>query len=104
MGNSGISFRQLTLSELKRKRIFRGTHKTQNPHKGDFDFVAGERHTTQGKIQLPAFPLEISTSNWEESSFSFKNKSRHPFRLIELPNNSIQSSAGISLIPEIYLD
>jgi len=67
-------------------------------------FVAGERHTTQGKIQIPAFPLEISTSNWEESSFSFKNKPRHPFRLIELPNNSIQSSAGISLITEIYLD
>jgi hypothetical protein len=51
--------------------------------------VAGERHTTQGKIQLPPFPLEISTSNWEEYSFSFKNKSCHPFRLIELPNNNI---------------
>jgi len=24
------------------KKFFRGTHKIQNPHKGDFDFVAGE--------------------------------------------------------------
>ncbi len=63
-----------------------------------------------GKIQVPVFPAEINTSNWEESSFSFKNKSRLPFRLIELPNNSIQSSdaknllSEISLITEINLD
>jgi hypothetical protein len=40
--SKGISFRQLALLELKRERILRGTYKTQNLHKGDFGFVAGE--------------------------------------------------------------
>ena len=72
--------------------------------------VAGERLVLPGKIQVPVFPTEISTSHWEESSFSFKNKSRHTFRFIKMPSNGIQSAdaknllSGISFITEINLD
>jgi hypothetical protein len=41
--------------------------------------VAREGHTAQGKIQILAFPLEISTSNWEESLFSFKTITLNKF-------------------------
>jgi hypothetical protein len=73
-------------------------------------FVAGERHTTQGKIQIPCFPLELSDSKWETSSFSYKNNASRPIRILE-PSTSMQYDpeirsllSGISLITEILLD
>jgi hypothetical protein len=72
--------------------------------------VAGARHCTQGKIHIPVFPAEISTSSWELSSFSYKNKSSRPIRILESPVSDLLDPeirtflSGISLITEILLD
>jgi hypothetical protein len=93
------------------KEFFRGTYKIQNPHKGDFDFVAGERHCTQGKNQFPDFLSETSTSTTEHSSlFLFLKESTHIIKLIEPAISKIQSPeyktflSGISFITELYLE
>jgi len=72
--------------------------------------VAGVRHCTQGKIQLPVLPAEITTSNCELSSFSYRNKSSRPIRILESPLSDLLDPeirtflSGISLITEILLD
>jgi hypothetical protein len=85
-------------------------YKVQNPHEGDFDFVAGERLVLSGKIQLPDFPVEISTSKWETSSFLYHKNTSRSIRLVKLSASELPSPeartllAGISLITEILLD
>jgi len=63
-----------------------------------------------GKIQLPDFPVEISTSKWETSSFLYHKNTSRSIRLVELSASELPSPeartflAGISLITEILLD
>jgi hypothetical protein len=72
--------------------------------------VAGVRHCTQGKTQLPVFPSEISISKWETASFSYHKNTSKPIRFLEPIASQLQSSeikmllSGISLITEITLD
>jgi hypothetical protein len=72
--------------------------------------VAGERHVLPGKIHISSFPAEISTSHWEVSSFSYKNKSSCPIRILESSTFEFIDPeiktllSGISLITEILLD
>jgi hypothetical protein len=73
-------------------------------------FVAGERHVLSGEIHISSFPAEISNSKWETSSFSYKNKSSRPIRILESPVSDLLDPeirtflSGISLITEILLD
>ena len=72
--------------------------------------VAGARHDTQGKIQLPVFLAEIGNSTWKVSSFLLHKNTSKPIRFLEPIASQLQSSeikmflSGISLITEITLD
>ena len=72
--------------------------------------VAGERHTTQGKIHIPFFPSELSNSKWVTSSFSYHKNTSKPIRFLEPIASQLQSSefktllSNVSLITEITLD
>jgi hypothetical protein len=39
---AGLRFDNFRCWTSRGKEFFRGTYKIQNPHEGDFDFVAGE--------------------------------------------------------------
>ena len=91
--------------------VVAGSRKKRGQTFSDSAFqVAGERLVLSGKIQLSDFPVEISTSKWETSSFLYHKNTSRSIRLVELSASELPSPeartflAGISLITEILLD